>query len=58
VFLLHPPLRATEGDTMDVSFVMNRSKENHRLLEVEFGCKFKQPTGKLLQYFTEKFYIE
>lgn len=58
VFLLHPPLRTTEGDNMDVSFVMNRSKENHRLLEVEFGCKFKQSSGKLLQSFTEKFYIE
>lgn len=58
VFLLHPPLRTTEGDNMDVSFVMNRSKENHRLLEVEFGCKFKQSSGKLLQSFTEKYYIE
>lgn len=58
VFLLHPPLRTTEGDNMDVSFVMNRSKENHRLLEIEFGCKFKQSSGKLLQSFTEKYYIE
>lgn len=58
VFLIHPPFEITKGDNMDASFVMSRSKENHRLLEVEFGGKLKQSSGKLLQTFTQNFYIE
>ncbi|KAL0559381.1 hypothetical protein IC582_003990 [Cucumis melo] len=59
VFLLHPPIWVSEGDELKVSFFMKRSKENHRLMEVEFGCEINQPSGKLHQQpFTNKFYIE
>jgi protein arginine N-methyltransferase 1 len=37
---------------------MNRSEENHRLMEVELGCEIKQNTGKLLPAFKKKFFIE
>ncbi|WVZ20905.1 hypothetical protein V8G54_008227 [Vigna mungo] len=37
VFLLHPPMNLSEGDDLKVSFLMSRSKANHRLMEVELG---------------------
>ncbi|XP_019432103.1 PREDICTED: protein arginine N-methyltransferase PRMT10-like [Lupinus angustifolius] len=58
VFLLHPPTHVGEGDDLSISFVMSRSKENHRLMEVELGCEIKQKSGKLLAPFKNKFYIE
>ncbi|XP_042493117.1 protein arginine N-methyltransferase PRMT10 [Macadamia integrifolia] len=58
VFLLHPAVRVDEGDDMIVSFSMNRSKENHRLMEVELGCEMRQLSGKQLPRFARKFYIE
>ncbi|KAL2928705.1 Protein arginine N-methyltransferase PRMT10 [Bienertia sinuspersici] len=58
VFLLNHPIRSSKGDNINVSFVMNRSKENHRLLEVEFECEYKQASGRLLQPFRKKFFIE
>ncbi|KAF8406976.1 hypothetical protein HHK36_006097 [Tetracentron sinense] len=58
VFLLHPPLRVSEGDVMAVSFSMNRSKENHRLLEVDLGCEARQSSGKHLRPFNQRFYLE
>ncbi|KAK9697784.1 hypothetical protein RND81_08G061200 [Saponaria officinalis] len=58
VFLLDSPFRLTKGDVVDASFEMNRSKENHRLLEVEFGCEIKPSSGKSVEPFSKKFYIE
>lgn len=58
VFLFHPQLRVNEGDAVGASFSMNRSKENHRLMEVEFVCELRQPSGKCLPAVTSKFYIE
>ncbi|KAK9101919.1 hypothetical protein Sjap_019173 [Stephania japonica] len=58
VFLLHPPCRVEEGDNLTVSFSMNRSRENHRLMEVEFGCEIRQQPDKQIRSFTKKFYIE
>ncbi|KAJ4826923.1 Protein arginine N-methyltransferase prmt10 [Turnera subulata] len=58
VFFLHPPIRASEGDNLSLSFTMTRSKENHRLMEVELGCQIKCSSGKLLPPFNKKFYIE
>ncbi|KAE9608372.1 putative methyltransferase [Lupinus albus] len=58
VFLLHPPTHVGEGDDLSISFLMSRSKENHRLMEVELGCEIKQKSGKLLAPFKNKFYIE
>ncbi|KAF7806356.1 protein arginine N-methyltransferase PRMT10 [Senna tora] len=57
VFLLHPPPRVTNGDTLNISFFMNRSKENHRLMEAEFECELKCP-DKHNAPFTKKYYIE
>ena len=56
---MHPPIWVGEGDELKVSFSMKRSKENHRLMEVEFGCEINQPSGKLHQQpLNNKFYIE
>lgn len=57
VFLLHPPVRVSEGDNLSLSFSMIRAKENHRLMEVEFGCEITQSSGKLPR-FRNKFFIE
>ncbi|NP_001242269.1 Protein arginine N-methyltransferase PRMT10-like [Glycine max] len=58
VFLLHSPMHLSEGDDLRVSFLMSRSKENHRLMEVELGCEIHQHSGKLLAPFKNKYYIE
>ncbi|KAL9224009.1 hypothetical protein vseg_000085 [Gypsophila vaccaria] len=58
VFLLDSPIRLTKGDTVDASFEMYRSKENHRLLEVEFGCKIKSSSSESFEPCSKKFYIE
>lgn len=58
VFLLHRSIQTAKGDNMNVSFLMNRSKENHRLLEVEFGCEMIPCSGQCVQPFSKKFYIE
>lgn len=58
VFLFHPPLRVNQEDALSVSFTMTRSKENHRLMEVDFVCEVRQPSGKCAPPVTSKFYIE
>ena len=58
VFLLHPPVHVDEGSNLNVSFSMNRSKENHRLMEVEFDVNIGEPSGKMLPPINKKFYIE
>ncbi|KAJ8751584.1 hypothetical protein K2173_016831 [Erythroxylum novogranatense] len=58
VFFLHPPISITEGDELKVSFVMIRSKENHRLMEVDLGCEMRQSSGKLLPQVRKRYYIE
>ncbi|TMW96398.1 protein arginine N-methyltransferase PRMT10 [Solanum lycopersicum] len=58
VFLFYPSTRVSQGDNMTMNFSMNRSKENHRLLEVEFDCELRQSSGKSLPSFSKKFYIE
>ncbi|XP_058112684.1 protein arginine N-methyltransferase PRMT10 [Magnolia sinica] len=58
VFLLNPPLRVSEGDDVTVSFSMDRSEVNHRLMEVEFACEMRQASGKCFPPITSKFYIE
>lgn len=58
VFLLHPSIPVSQGDDLTVNFTMSRSKENHRLMEVELDCEVKQSSGKLLSPIKKKFYIE
>uniref|UniRef100_A0A7N0ZTV5 Protein arginine N-methyltransferase PRMT10 n=1 Tax=Kalanchoe fedtschenkoi TaxID=63787 RepID=A0A7N0ZTV5_KALFE len=58
VFLLHPPVNVSEGDELSVSFVMVRSKENHRLMEVDLNCEIKQVSGQPLKPIRKKFFIE
>ncbi|KAA3490154.1 protein arginine N-methyltransferase PRMT10-like [Gossypium australe] len=58
IFMLHPPVHVDEDISLDVSFSMNRSKENHRLMEVEFDVKISKPSGKILPPINKKFYIE
>lgn len=58
VFVVYPHVRVEEGDEVVVSFSMIRSKENHRLMEVDFTYELKQASGKQLQPFQKKFFIE
>ncbi|CAK9133977.1 unnamed protein product [Ilex paraguariensis] len=58
VFLLHPPLRVREGDGLIINFSMNRSEENHRLMEVDLSCEIRQSSGNNFPPFKNKFYIE
>ncbi|CAO2822731.1 unnamed protein product [Amaranthus hypochondriacus] len=58
VFLFNSPIRCSKGENIDVSFMMNRSKQNHRLLEVEFGVEVKLASGRSLQPFEKKYFIE
>lgn len=58
VFLLHPPVRAHQGDNLILNFSMTRAKENHRLMEVDLTCEIRQASGTLLPPSTNKFYIE
>ncbi|CAM9001039.1 unnamed protein product [Rhodiola kirilowii] len=58
VFVLHPAVNVSLGDELSVSFTMIRSKENHRLMEVELDCEFKHVSGKPLQPIRKKFFIE
>ncbi|XP_057507682.1 protein arginine N-methyltransferase PRMT10-like isoform X1 [Actinidia eriantha] len=58
VFLLHPPISVSKDDDLNINFSMDRSKQNHRLMEVELSCEIKQTSGKLLLPFRNKFYIE
>lgn len=55
---MHPPFNVHEGDEMSVSFAMIRSKENHRLMEVDVNCEFKLFSGKPQQAIRKKFFIE
>ncbi|KAJ0977761.1 hypothetical protein J5N97_013235 [Dioscorea zingiberensis] len=58
MFLLHPPIRVNDGDDVSISFSMSRSKQNHRLMDVEFTYELHQPSGKRHPPITSKFYIE
>ncbi|THU52453.1 hypothetical protein C4D60_Mb10t04140 [Musa balbisiana] len=58
LFLLHPALRVNEGDELLISFLMCRSKENHRLMNVDLTYELQQPSGKQLPAVNSKFYIE
>ncbi|KAK4481205.1 hypothetical protein RD792_012087 [Penstemon davidsonii] len=58
VFLLHPPPRVQRGDDLKFNFSMIRSKENHRLMEVDLDIEIKQSSGKLLPQVRNKFFIE
>ncbi|KAI4379449.1 hypothetical protein MLD38_005745 [Melastoma candidum] len=58
VFLVQPPRNVCRGDSLNFSFVMKRTIENHRLMEIELGCEFKQSSGEQLQPFKKTFCIE
>lgn len=58
VFLLHPPPRVQSGDELLFNISMIRSKENHRLMEIDLSCEIKQLSGELIPPFQKKFFIE
>ncbi|MQM06508.1 hypothetical protein Taro_039332, partial [Colocasia esculenta] len=59
VFLLHSPLRVSLEDNVDVSFTMSRSKQYHRLMDVEITTTIHhKSSGKSLRPVSSKFYIE
>ncbi|KAK1417270.1 hypothetical protein QVD17_26396 [Tagetes erecta] len=58
VFLLHPPARVNKGNEILINFLMNRSEQNHRLMNVDLGYEIKFSAGKMLPPVKNKFYIE
>nr|QEG03106.1 arginine N-methyltransferase PRMT10 isoform X1 [Cymbidium ensifolium] len=58
VFLIHPPLRVDEGDRLVVTFSMSRSRENHRLMDVNFTYELQQSSGKCFKPVARMYYIE
>ncbi|CAM0912722.1 unnamed protein product [Alopecurus aequalis] len=58
VFLLTPSLRVNAGDNLNVSFSMVRSKENHRLMDMEFTYELQESSGKKLPAISTKMFLE
>ncbi|XP_068652979.1 protein arginine N-methyltransferase PRMT10-like [Aristolochia californica] len=58
VFLLQCAPRVSQGDLVSTSFSMERSKMNHRLMEVEFAYEITHLSGKVCSPVTSKWYIE
>jgi len=58
VFLLTPPLKVSKGDNVNVSFSMVRSKENHRLMDMEFTYELHEFSGRKHPAITTKMYLE
>lgn len=58
VFLLHPPMRVMRDDVLEGTFSMTRSKENHRLMDVQFVYKSKLSSGEATDPVTKFFCIE
>ncbi|TVU12692.1 hypothetical protein EJB05_46346 [Eragrostis curvula] len=58
VFLLTPSLSVSKGDNVKVSFSMVRSKENHRLMDMEFTYELHEFSGKQHPAVTTKMYLE
>uniref|UniRef100_A0A0D6R564 Protein arginine N-methyltransferase PRMT10 n=1 Tax=Araucaria cunninghamii TaxID=56994 RepID=A0A0D6R564_ARACU len=58
VFLLHPPTRVSRGDFIEGSMTMTRSKENHRLMDVQFLYTRTLSSGETIDPVTFNFCIE
>ncbi|CAD6340351.1 unnamed protein product [Miscanthus lutarioriparius] len=58
VFLLTPPLSVNKGDNVNISFSMVRSKENHRLMDMEFTNELHELSGRKHPAVTTKMYLE
>ncbi|KAG8372712.1 hypothetical protein BUALT_Bualt12G0095200 [Buddleja alternifolia] len=59
VFLLYPSQNVQQGDDLVIQFSMSRSKDNHRLMEVDLSCEIRQSSsGELLSPFRNKYFIE
>ncbi|KAK1312225.1 Protein arginine N-methyltransferase PRMT10 [Acorus calamus] len=58
IFLVHPPRCVDDGDNITVSFSMSRSRENHRLLDVELTWELTESSGKCSTPVASKYYIE
>jgi len=56
--LLTPPLKVSKGDNVNVSFSMVRSKENHRLMDMEFTYELHEFSGRKHPAITTKMYLE
>ncbi|EOA37962.1 hypothetical protein CARUB_v10009430mg [Capsella rubella] len=58
VFIMSNPINVEEGDNLNLGLVMSRSKENHRLMEVELKCEIKEASGKPKESFKKTYFIE
>lgn len=52
------PINVEEGDNLNLGLVMSRSKENHRLMEVELSCEIKEASGNPKESFKKTYFIE
>lgn len=58
VFLFNPPTRVSRGDFLEGTFTMTRSKENHRLMDIQFLYKLTLSSGETADSVTLNFCIE
>lgn len=58
VFIMADPINVGEGDHLNLGLVMSRSKENHRLMEVELECEIKEASGNPKESFKKTYFIE
>ncbi|CAN6861288.1 unnamed protein product [Brassica oleracea var. botrytis] len=58
VFIMADPINVGEGDHLNLGLVMSRSKENHRLMEVELECEIKEASGNPKESFEKTYFIE
>lgn len=58
VFIMSNPINVEEGDNLNLGLVMSRSKENHRLMEIELDCEIKEASGNPKESFKKTYFIE
>ncbi|VAH98228.1 unnamed protein product [Triticum turgidum subsp. durum] len=58
VFLMTPSPRVNEGDSVNVSFSMVRSKENHRLMDMDITYELHEASGRKLPAVATKIFLE
>nr|AAL32019.1 At1g04870/F13M7_12 [Arabidopsis thaliana] len=58
VFIMSNPINVEEGDNLNLGLLMSRSKENHRLMEIELYCEIKEASGNPKESFKKTYFIE
>ncbi|KAL0734684.1 hypothetical protein Bca4012_010894 [Brassica carinata] len=56
VFIMSNPINVEEGDNLNLGLVMSRSKQKHRLMEVELECEIKEASGNPKESFKKTYF--